>query len=300
MFFFKSQTVSKKYILLAASLFASLSLSSPLMAQEKAQQSTFDPDAIVFSVNGKDFTNRDLATAAVDFNAELQRIPPAERRDGLIEIMVNMELLAKAGKEEKLDETDEFARRLDQLKTRALRNFYIRKIIHPQITQEKMQERYVEYLARFEPHTEIRARHILLEKEDEAKAVIKELDGGKDFAELAKEKSTGPSGPNGGDLGFFGPDQMVAPFQEAASKLEAGAYSKQPVKTQFGWHVIKVEETRQTKAPAYEQVQAEIGNALFNEMFAERISELRKEAKINIVPLPGQEKAKEENKQKAQ
>lgn len=254
-------------------------------AQEKPAPS-LSLDDVVFTLDGKKYTNRDLATASVDFVNELERTPANKRREALIEIMINTALIAKESEKEKLNETDEYKNRLEQLKTRALRNIYIRKVLHPKITEELVQEYYVNLLARFEPETEIRARHILVETAEEAKSLIKELDGGKDFAELAQAKSTGPSAPNGGDLGFFGANQMVAPFQEAASKLKAGEYSKEPVKTQFGWHIIKVEETRDSPAPNYEQVAPDLRNKIFNDLFAEKVSELRKDAKIEIAPAP--------------
>jgi len=265
-------------------LMVAAALTSATHAQENKAAAPFDPDAIAFSVDGKQFTNRDLATASVDFKDELQRIPVNQRREGLIEIMVNMVLLAKESEKEKLDQSEEYKRRVEQVKTRELRNLYIRKIIHPQITEELSQQRYVDLLARFKPEPEIHARHILVESEETAKALIKELDKGEDFAKLAKEKSTGPSAPDGGDLGFFGASQVVAPFQEAASKLKVGEYTKTPVKTQFGWHIIKVEGARQSEAPTYQQVLPDLQNQLFNELFAKKVTALRKSAKIEIIP----------------
>lgn len=258
---------------------------------EQAATPAIDANAVAFRVNGKDFTNLDLATASVDFVDELERIPPENRREGLIEILINMTLLADESRKQKIDETPEFKRREEQLRMRSLRNFYIRKFIHPQVTEEATQTLYVDLLARFKPQTELRARHILVDTEEEAKALIEELDKGKDFAELAKEKSTGPTGPNGGDLGFFTAQQMVPAFQEAAAKLKIGEYTKTPVKTQFGWHIIKLEETRQTTAPTYEQVKADLQNKVFNDVFQAKVSELRKTAKIEIVPEPGAETA---------
>ncbi|MBA4782894.1 MAG: peptidylprolyl isomerase [Rhizobiales bacterium] len=256
---------------------------SPALAQQPATPPSFNPDAVVFSVDGKDYTNRDLAFASVDFQRDLERVPLESRREALIEIMINMLVLAKQARKDKLDVTPEYQRILALLEARALRNLYVRKVIHPQVTDALSQERYVELLARFEPQNQIRARHILMKTKEEAEAIIKELDAGKDFAELAKEKSGGPSAENGGDLGFFTGDQMVPAFQDAASKLEAGKYSKEPVETQFGWHVIKVEEIRKEPAPTYEEAQAQIQEQLFGEAFQKKIDELRKQAKINVV-----------------
>lgn len=267
--------------------FGAFSPLSTLSAQAQQNPPAIDPDTVVFSVDGKEYTNRDLAIASIDFARELERVKPEERRDALINILIDMLLLAKEGEREKVDEDEEFKHRAAHLRARALRNFYINKKIQPLVTEELVQERYVELLARFEPETQIRARHILVKTEKEAKKIITELDGGKDFIALAKEKSTGPSGPNGGDLGFFGPSQMVAPFQEAASKLKKGQYSKTPVKTQFGWHVIRVEEKRKSEAPTYQQVLPDLQGQAMGVIFQAKVNALRNAAKIEIFnPVP--------------
>lgn len=127
---------------------------------------------------------------------------------------------------------------------------------------------------------EYKARHILLENEDEAKAVIVSLDGGADFEALAKEKSTGPSGPNGGDLGWFTPDRMVKPFSDAAAALEPGKYSETPVQTQFGWHVILLEETREAEPPSFESMRPELLATAQRRVASEYMSTLRESAKV--------------------
>jgi peptidyl-prolyl cis-trans isomerase C len=123
--------------------------------------------------------------------------------------------------------------------------------------------RYDKEVAATPPEEEISARHILVETEEEAKALITELDAGKDFAELAKEKSTGPSAGQGGDLGFFTKGRMVPEFEAAAFEITPGEYGKEPVKTQFGWHVIKVEERRETAPPAFEEVADQVRQLVY-------------------------------------
>ena len=276
-----------------------LILPSLAQAQEKPP-STETLNEVVFSVDGKEYTNRDLASAAIDFGPELERTPADKRREALIEIMINTILIAKEAEKEKLHEIDEYKRRFEQLRARTLRNFYLNQIIRPKVTDELTQERYVELLARFKPETEIRARHILVPTEEAAKELIVEIDGGKDFAELAKEKSTGPSAPNGGNLGFFSKNQMVAAFQEAASKLKIGEHSKEPVKTQFGWHIIKKEETRESTAPTYQQVVPELQNQVYNSLFGDKVVELRKAAKIEIKEEPQAQVATPDDQKKAE
>jgi peptidyl-prolyl cis-trans isomerase C len=125
-----------------------------------------------------------------------------------------------------------------------------------------------------------KARHILVETEDEAKAIIGDLDKDADFAELAKEKSTGPSGPQGGDLGWFTAESMVAPFSAAVKELDNGAYSKTPVQTQFGWHVILREDSKSVEPPAFEEVKDRIRPALEQQKFQRYLASLRQSAEI--------------------
>ena len=139
------------------------------------------------------------------------------------------------------------------LKDRALHNEYFRTKVVDGLTEEAVQERYNKEVAATPPEMEVKARHILVDSEEQARNVITELDGGKDFIELAKEKSTGPSGPQGGDLGYFTRGRMVPEFEEAAFALEPGSYTKEPIKTQFGWHIIKVEDKRDTPPPGVRQ-----------------------------------------------
>ncbi|MCU7959794.1 MAG: peptidylprolyl isomerase [gamma proteobacterium symbiont of Bathyaustriella thionipta] len=148
--------------------------------------------------------------------------------------------------------------------------------------EEKVQQRYQELIAKM-PKSEFKARHILLEKEDEAKAVIAELDTGADFAELAKQKSTGPSASSGGDLGWFSAGRMVKPFSDATAKLEKGTYTKEPVKTQFGWHVILLEDQRETAPPPLKEVRAQIVQGMQKEILASYIDDLRKNANIEVL-----------------
>jgi len=132
------------------------------------------------------------------------------------------------------------------------------------------------------PGKEFNARHILVETEQEAKDIISLLDGGGDFVELAKEKSTGPSGPNGGELGWFGAGQMVKPFADAAAALEKGSYTKEPVQTQFGWHVIRLEDSREGTPPPYEDVKERLKIMLANQKLQKHIEQIKESATIDI------------------
>ena len=132
------------------------------------------------------------------------------------------------------------------------------------------------------PGMEYNARHILVETEEQATEIIKMLDEGGDFVELAKEKSTGPSGPQGGELGWFSVGQMVKPFSDATAKLEKGNYTRTPVKTQFGWHVIRLEDTREGTPPPFEDVKDRLRIMLANQKLQQHVEQVRSAAQIDI------------------
>ncbi|ANO51479.1 foldase protein PrsA [Woeseia oceani] len=148
------------------------------------------------------------------------------------------------------------------------------------VTDEQIKAEYEAQRA-LAPPLQFRARHILVESQGEATEIIGSLDDGEDFVELAKSRSTGPSGPNGGDLGWFSPNQMVAPFSDAVAALEDGAYTKSPVQTEFGWHVIKREESREAEAPPLETVRGEIQQVVQQRMFQKHLEELRSTSDIS-------------------
>jgi peptidyl-prolyl cis-trans isomerase C len=179
-------------------------------------------------------------------------------------------------------------RALERARARVLREAMVRRTVEDGVTDEMVRTRYDELsddpdLTR----EEVRARHILLDTEEEALAVIDELEAGADFAELAALRSTGPSGPEGGDLGFFRREQMVAPFAEAAFAMEPGSVSLSPVETQFGWHVIKVEERREAP-PAFEELEPQLRQEIARQVYQALIDELREGADIALFDLQGE------------
>lgn len=253
-----------------------------------------EPGDVVAKVGNTEITEGDLAFAAQDLGQELQRFPPAQWRSILLDVLIDMNILADAAKKEGLDQSEDYKKQIDFLSMRALRNAYLAKEINDKITDEDVKAAYDAEFANFEGEEEMKARHILVKDKAEAEAIIKELDGGADFAELAREKSTGPSGPNGGDLGFFTKGQMVKPFEEATAALEPGQYTKEPVQTQFGWHVIKLEEKRRQEKPSLEQVSGNLRQKLIRERYEEAMKKLKAENTVEILDedLAKAEKAK--------
>lgn len=260
---------------LAVSFLALTLGSASLAAQE--------PDTVVAKVGDAEITEADMAFAAQDLGQELQRFPPAQWRKLLLDVMVDMELMANAAREAGLDKDPDFQKQLEFLELRALRNAYLGQKIDGDITEEDVKAAYDKQFADYEGPEELSASHILVKEKAEAEEIIKQLDEGADFAELAREKSTGPSGPNGGSLGFFKQGQMVKPFEEAALALEPGSYTKEPVQTQFGWHVIQLNEKRRQPKPDLEQVGQQLRQQLMREAYDARMAELKDQVAIEIL-----------------
>ena len=241
-----------------------------------------DQDEVLATLNGEPITRRDLDMTLNDLQDQLGQVPAEGRDAAALTALVDIRALAKRAQEEGLDETEDFKSRLEFLRQRALHNAYFKAEVLDKITDEDVRARYDKEVAATPPENEVRARHILVETEDEAKAIIAELDKGADFETLAKEKSTGPSGPSGGDLGYFTRGRMVPEFEEAAFALDVGAYTEEPVKTQFGWHVIKVDDKRAVQPPAFADVENQIRSVMLRERYFELLNSLRDEAKVEV------------------
>lgn len=245
---------------------------------------------VVATVNGEEITQMDLQMAAQDFRETLMQLPQSEQLMGLVNGIIDIRLMARAAEEEKLQDDAEAARRLKFVRDRALRAEYLRVHVFDAITEEAVKAKYDAEVAAFTPQEQVQASHILVATEDEAKAIIAELDNGGDFAAIAKEKSIDlGSGANGGDLGFFTREKMVKPFADAAFTQEPGTYTKTPVKSDFGYHVILVVAKSMTTPPTLEQRAPELREQVARDLFLAEIEKLRKDAKIELVPPPGAE-----------
>jgi len=254
---------------------------APVLAQEVAAPEV-SPDTVVATVGGEAITEADLGFAAEDLTQELGQMPPEQRKPFLLRVLIDMKVMAKAGQDAGMADTPLFQQRLAYREDRALRRAYCAEAIANAVTEETVRAEYDKFVADFTPADEIRASHILVPTEEEANAVKSQLDGGTDFATLAKEKSIDPGAANGGDLGFFGKGMMVAPFEAAAFALtEAGEVSA-PVQSQFGWHVIRLEETRQSTPPAFEQVAGQLQQQVLMTTFDETVARLMEGVEIDI------------------
>ncbi len=258
-----------------ASLAAAAVLSTSVMAAE--------PGDVIVTVDGEKIYQRDYDLAAKLLGPELAKMGPAQREQVVINVLSETLLLSRLAEKSGTLETDDYKQRLLFMTRRVKRDIYVQHNVTDKVDDAAVKTRYDQLIKEFPGGPEVRARHILLKTEDEAKAVIKALDDGGDFEKLAKEKSTGPSGPRGGDLGFFGKGQMVPAFDKAVFELEKGKYSKEPVKSNFGWHVIKVEETRQKTPPPLEQVKEQLQALVAQEKLQALVKDLRSKAKIERV-----------------
>ncbi|MEO0979096.1 MAG: peptidylprolyl isomerase [Pseudomonadota bacterium] len=248
-----------------------------------ASLSAAEPGDVVAKVGDADITEADIAFAAQDLGQQLQQFTPDQWRALLLDVVIDMELIAQAARQDGLDQDPDFKKQLEFLELQALRNAYIAQKIDGAITDDVLNSAYEEEFKDYEGPEEVNARHILVNEKAEAEDLIKALDGGADFVELAKEKSTGPSGPNGGDLGYFGKGQMVKPFEDAVFELEPGAYTPEPVQTQFGWHVIKLEDKRRQEKPAFEAVAGELRQRLIREQYEAKMAELKDAVEVEIL-----------------
>lgn len=264
-----SRRLSIVRIGMAAALVA---LAAPAAAQQ---------DAVVATINGEPVTEADLELAIGDVD-QLAQVPEAQRRAAALSALIEFRLISAEAEKQGLAEGDDFARRMALLRQRALHSAYIDREIASQVTEEAVRARYEREVAGLSLAEEVHARHIIVETQEEAAAIIAELDAGGDFEALARERSKDGAAAQGGDLGYFGPGQMVPEFEQAAFAMEAGAHSAAPVQTQFGWHVIKVEDKRAQQPPAFEQVADQLRSLLLRETYFATVSGLREAADIEI------------------
>ena len=238
-----------------------------------------DANPVLAKVNGAEIRQSDVALAEEELGPSLAQMDPATKKDNVLSFLIDMKIVAKAAEDKKIADRDDFKTRLAFARNRLLMDNLLAVEGKAATTDEAMKKVYDDASKQITGEQEVHARHILVETEDEAKQVEEELKKGADFAELAKKKSKDPGASDGGDLGFFTKDQMVPEFSTVAFTLEPGKISD-PVKSQFGWHVIKVEEKRNRKAPDFEQVKAQIETYVTRKAQADYVTKLRETAKV--------------------
>jgi peptidyl-prolyl cis-trans isomerase C len=254
----------------------SLAVAFPAAAQDETAPVT--AETVVATVNGTEITVGHMLVLRARLPQQYQTLPEQVLFDGILDQLVQQEILRGTS-----DGPSKVGRLIMDNEERALlATEAAQAIAAERVTEEAIQAAYDETFGAAEPETAYNASHILVETEEAAQALVEELAGGADFVELARERSTGPSGPNGGNLGWFGAGMMVAPFEEAVMALAPGEVS-QPVETQFGWHVIILNEVRQAAVPALEEVRADLAQQLEQDALQEAIAQLQESANISRI-----------------
>ena len=235
---------------------------------------------IVANVNNEDISLETMIHAMNELPPEIQSQPFISYYEDLLERVIDIKLFAQEGKKMKLDEEPSVRAAIDFVIEKVLMQAFLSKYVQENIKEENLKASYNNFIADETSREEIKASHILMDTESEAIDVINMLNDGDDFAELAKNKSTGPSGPSGGDLGWFKRGQMVPPFEKAAFSLNKNEITQRPVQTQFGWHVIKIFDKRIPEAPSYESMKSKLIQDLERKIVSKKIQDLRNDALI--------------------
>jgi peptidyl-prolyl cis-trans isomerase C len=231
-------------------------------------------------VDNKEIRQSDIAAAVDGLPPQYANLPPETLYRAILEQMIDRELIAARARAADLHKDKDVIRTLRLIENQVLEQVYLQRLVSAKLDERTLRIQYDKDKDTLARDKQVRARHILLRTRDEAVAAIAELDRGKDFAELARERSIDPGKAQGGDLGYFTRDQMVAPFSAAAFALRKGEVSRAPVQTQFGWHVIMVEDIRDAAPPPFEEVKEEIRRKMAGALVEREIERLRKGAKI--------------------
>lgn len=269
----------------AALLATALLAASPVGAQLQPASPGGDP--VVARVDGAEIRLSEVAEAAQRLPEQLRGMPPQVLFPLLIDQMISEAVVTQAGRKAGLQNSPELRRQMVQIEDQLVQQALIGREIQAQVTEASLRARYQREIADQPAEAEVRARHILVQTESEARAIIASLAGGADFAATAKEKSRGPGAAEGGDLGFFKKEDMPEALAEAAFALQPGQVGPEPVRTQFGWHVVKVEERREQPKPSFEEAEPGLRRAASEEVAEALVERLRGEAKIERFGLDG-------------
>src|SRR5579859_1157695 len=276
--------MTSRYAFLVRPLGA-LALAAALVAPAATLRAQ-DSDPVIARANGVDIRQSDLAFADEEIGGNVPaQMTPEQKREYLITYLADVIVLAQAAEQQRLGDKPEVQHQVAFERNKVLMEALLRNAGKAALSDDAMHKVYDEAVKKMTNEEEVHARHILVATEEEAKAIEAQLKGGADFATLAKEKSKDPGAANGGDLGYFTKDQMVPEFAEVAFKLEKGQISD-PVHTQFGWHIIKIEDKRIKPTPTFDQVKGQIENFVAHRAQAELVDNLRKTAKIERLDQP--------------
>jgi len=241
-------------------------------------------DRVVAKLNKDEIRQSEVDAIIKLYAKDLAKFSPGERASVALDRLIDARLVAEEARDRKLDKRPAVKVQLEEAERRILQQALLGDLVAEATSEKALKQRYEQDYDKGKGKKEVRARHILTYTQGTAEAIIEELSKGADFAKLAREKSVDPAGKtNGGDLGWFSRGDMVPAFAMAAYELEPGEVTKKPVETEFGWHVIKVEEIRRVKAPPFDKVKAELEQQATQEAVVGLLTELRRKAKIEKV-----------------
>lgn len=280
---------------------AALNVAIPASAQEEApvEQKLDGENEVVAKVNGYEIRTSEVRMAFDDVMGQLPNLPPKLRYPFVVEFLVERHLLAQLANKEGIADSDDYKRRLAAYQAKALRDSYLAQVISPKVKEEEIRAVYDAESKKLQETERVRARHILVASDKEAKSILDRLNKGEKFEDLAKQYSLDGSKDYGGDLGYFTAPEMVPAFSKAAFALKKGEVSE-PVKTDFGWHIIKLEDRKQGAAQPYDQVKSAIRNVLVRGKVNETLASLRDVAKVEIIDEDLKKLADEAKKQREQ
>lgn len=264
--------------LILAATFALAAAAAPVFAQDQAPA---DGDTVVATVNGAPITLGDMVALRGDLPEQYQQLPDQPLYDGIRQQLVDQTLIAAAAEAAGIDDEKAVSRAIALQRQGLLAQFYMQRQVEERVTDARIEEAYAQRIAQAAPIEEVRASHILVADEQKAKDLLAQIEGGADFAALAAEHGSDGTRAQGGDLGYFSREMMVAPFADAAFAMEVGAVGG-PVQTQFGWHLIKLTDRREQPKPTLEEVRAELEQAVSSEVIGEIMTELRAAAALNL------------------
>lgn len=245
-------------------------------------------DPVVAVVNGKEIHKSEVSNFTENLPPQVRQAPPEQIFPLVIDQLINSELLSGEARKAGLEEDKDVQKQLADAKEQIIRNVYLDRKISKLLTDDKLKKEYDKFVSENKDKMEAHAHHILVKTEEEAKEVVTQLKGGADFATLAKEKSIGPTGKNGGDLGYFGEDAMVPEFSKAVFAAKTGKLIEEPIQTQFGWHVVFLDDKRKQQLPEFEQLKPALKNKLGQEALETVLADLRKGAQIERFSMDGE------------
>jgi peptidyl-prolyl cis-trans isomerase C len=262
-------------------------LSAPVAAFAQAPAPKSDADPVVAKVNGETIRRSEVLETQKLLPPQYRNLPLEQIYPLLLDEMIDGRLATAEARRMKLQNDPQVKRRIANAEDQILREAYFDREVTKILTDQELRKRYDEIVAAMPKQEEIRARHIVVKTKEEAEAIIKQLQAGGDFAAIAKEKSSDGSKEEGGDLGYFTKSDVVPAFWAAADALKPGEITKTPVETEFGWHVIQVEDRRPVQAPPFDSVREQLYNQLSRQVIADQLEKLRAKAKVERFNLDG-------------